>query len=751
MGPFLVVALATPLLVLAGLWYMRQNKQAARDDSRRAYTLLFPPDLTAEHVTSWLQAISGTLRTGAFGVFGVNTLAFELLATEQGISYRLRAPAAHADLIASELRTLLPGTVVTPEEASPAHEWNRVVELGQTSPDRLLNIPKPANLAATLLASVQQLGPGEAVLTQLVVTAAVPERPPTKSQLTTRAKSTRLLGQVAVGTAAEDIEEQRKKTREPNFLAALRIASKANTKVRAEYLVKRITTALGSTRSATTRLHQRHRMSGRLREDIARARAPLAFPAQLAATELAGLLAWPLGAPHVAGLPAGRTRQLPPSGSVPRAGRVVALSSFPGSERPLATSATDGLKHLHVIGPTGVGKTTLLANLAAQDIAGGNGVVVIESKGDLFRAVLDAVPEHRLADLVVLDVTDSSRPVGFNVLDQTNPRAVVEEIGGLFEYLYRETRGVYTREVLYFGLSTLTSQASHAFVDLTALLAPRNPGEQRWRDALIRELKEPELRHFWDRFNALPRPQQERVVQPVLDRIWQLNARPEIRNIIGQTHSSFQMRDVIEQNKILLVNLACLGQETASLTGTLLINALWQAVRRGRGRQPTFLYVDEFQDFLQLPISPESMLAQARGFGLGMVLAHQHLDQLPREMRSAVMANARSKVVFETTRDDAYAFSREFGKAVTEEDFMNLGAYEVITRLVTGDGVSPPMTGRTAQPFSGFGLADQAWERATNRYGRPRDEVLAEIAQRTTAPEPPAPQRPRVGSQEWTP
>ncbi|MEU9242845.1 type IV secretion system DNA-binding domain-containing protein [Streptomyces sp. NPDC048385] len=730
---------------------MRLSKQAARDNTRRTYTLRFPPDLTAEQVSSWLQAISGTLRTGPLGIFGVNTLAFELLATEQGLSYRLRAPAVHAELIASELRTLVPGTVVTPEEASPAHEWNRMVELGQTSPDRLLNIPKPAALAATLLASVQQLGSGEAVLAQWVVTAAIPERPPTKGTPATRAKSARLLGQVAVGLAAEDIEEQRKKLSEANFLGTFRIAAKAKTEARAEYLVGRITTALGSTRSATTRFRRRRRLNGRLREDLLRARAPLAFPAQLATTELVGLLAWPLGAPHVAGLPAGRTRQLPPSGSVPRVGRVVALSNFPGSERPLATSATDGLKHLHVIGPTGVGKTTLLANLAAQDVAAGHGVVVIESKGDLFRAVLDAVPEHRLDDLVVLDVTDSSRPVGFNVLDQTNPRAVVEEIGALFEHLYRKTRGVYTREVLYFGLSTLTSRAGHAFTDLTALLAPRNPGEQRWRDELVGSLQEPELRHFWERFNALPRSQQERVVQPVLDRIWQLNARPEIRNIIGQTRSSFQMRDVIEQNKILLINLAGLGQETASLTGTLLINALWQAVRRGRGSQPTFLYVDEFQDFLQLPISPESMLAQARGFGLGMVLAHQHLDQLPREMKSAVMANARSKVVFQTTRDDAYAFAREFGKAVTEDDFMNLGAYEVITRLVTGDGVSPPMTGRTAQPFAGFGLADQAWERATNRYGRPRDEVLAEIANRTTAPEPAPPKRPRVGSQEWTP
>jgi hypothetical protein len=114
-----------------------------------------------------------------------------------------------------------------------------------------------------------------------------------------------------------------------------------------------------------------------------------------------------------------------------------------------------------------------------------------------------------------------------------------------------------------------------------------------------------------------------------MDRIWQLTARPELRNIIGQSSSSFQMSEVVAENRILLVNLGGLASDTAGLTGTLLMNALWHAVKTTPSVQPTYLYLDEFQKFLRLPIDPESMLAEARGFGLGMTLAHQHLDPAP--------------------------------------------------------------------------------------------------------------------------
>ncbi len=482
---------------------------------------------------------------------------------------------------------------------------------------------------------------------------------------------------------------------------------------------------------------------------ISRAVSVMIFSSKLTATELVSFSGFPLGGPHVAGLPQGRSRQLAATEAIPRKGRIIAVSNFPGAERPLALSLEHSRQHAHVVGPTDSGKTTLLCNMFAQDAAQGSGLVLIESKGDLFYRALDAIPRERGDQVVVLDVTDTAYPVAMNVLAQGRPRVVVEQLGALFHHLYRETRSVYTTEMLFHGLSTLMTKPELTFCDLVPLLVPMSEAEAAWRDDLIRSLTDHELKNFWQRFDNYSRPEQDRVTRPVMDRIWQLNARPEIRNIIGQSKSSFDLAEVVAGQKILLVNLAGLGKETASLTGTLIMNALWQAVKAntGTGERPTFLYLDEFQDFVNLPIDPADMLAKARSLGLGMVLAHQHLGQLPVELRQAVLANARSKIVFQTTADDARVFTREFGRQVDEHDFMNLGKYEVICRLVTGDGVSAPVTGTTRPPVARTGLAQEVRALSRKRYGRPVATVEAEIGRRRSSGA--SPRRPKLGGMEW--
>jgi hypothetical protein len=202
----------------------------------------------------------------------------------------------------------------------------------------------------------------------------------------------------------------------------------------------------------------------------------------------------------------------------------------------------------------------------------------------------------------------------------------------------------------------------------------------------------------------------------------------------------------------LLVNLSGVGIETARLVGTLLLNAVWSAVKSGAcdPEQPTMLCLDEFQDFVHLPVDPESMLVQARSFGLSMVLAHQHLDQLPDSLRSAVLANARSKVVFQATYDDARVFAREFGRSVTDEDFMNLGKYEVLCRFATDEGVSAPVRGETLPPGEGTGLVDEVRRRSRERYGRGSASIQEDIARRRTPKELPKPKkRPKLGGVAW--
>ena len=152
---------------------------------------------------------------------------------------------------------------------------------------------------------------------------------------------------------------------------------------------------------------------------------------------------------------------------------------------------------------------------------------------------------------------------------------------------------------------------------------------------------------------------------------------------------------------------------------------------------------------MNLPVDPESLLVQARSFGLAMVLAHQHLDQLPGTIRSAVLANARSKVVFQTTSDDARIFAREFGRSVSEDDFMDLGQYEALCRLATDEGISPPVSATTLPPPAATGSADEIRSRSRARYGRSPADIRTDIERRRTPQSPHAKKRPRLGGIAW--
>lgn len=715
-----------------------------------SFSLEFPAELKASQVTDWLVSLSGLLPGLLLRVFGAPAVVLELWADqEHGMRYRLSAPPARAGYVVSQLRTAVPGIRVSPIGERRPHAWSAVAELGMRRTRRSLRI-EPEAVAASLLASVQgfSLHRGETIAVQCIIRPAVPERLPEP------AKPDSIAGLLRGSGGGKDaVADARTKLMAVNFLAAIRIGVVARDRKRAEVLLSGVRTAFQGTRSVGNRLQVRS--SGvRLGRLLDEGRAPFLFAVQLTAGELAGLLAWPVGSPHVAGLRTARSRQLPPSGAIPRTGLVVGKASFPGASRPLAIAPAELCKHLQVVGPTGVGKTVLLGNLVAQAMRAGHPVIVMERKGDLFRSALDAVPRERLDDVIVLDVSDS-QAVGYNLLSEGNPRLAVEEICQLFEFLYPDMRrGIWARAALHRGLSTLITRRGSAFIDLVPLLSPgsRSPVEQQWRDELVAEVQDPELKRFWERFDGLSPAQQENYAAPILDRAWQLNERPEIRNVIGQSTSSFTMREAMSSGKVLLVSLAGLGVETGRLAGTLLLNAIWSAVRAGAcdPGKPTLLFLDEFQDFLNLPVDAESLLVQARSFGLAMVLAHQHLDQLPDAVRAAVLANARSKVVFQTAYDDARVFAREFGRTVTDEDFMNLERFEVLVRLATSEGISPPASAVTTRPGAPTGLASEARDRSRGRYGRTPEEIAQDIAARRTPRRPPEPKKsPRVGGVRW--
>jgi RecA/RadA recombinase len=409
---------------------------------------------------------------------------------------------------------------------------------------------------------------------------------------------------------------------------------------------------------------------------------------------------------------------------------VIGEASFPGRERPLALSTTDSLRHLHVLGPTGSGKSTLLLHLIEQDMAAGRAAVMIEPKGDLIADVLRRVPPARVGDVVLLDPADTGRPVGLNPLQLNgrSPELAADQLLGLLHSLYAAHWGPRTHDILGASLLTLARTPGMSLVALPLLLT--NAG---FRRRLLRGVDDPiGLSPFWSAYEAWSESERAAAIAPVMNKLRPLLLRPELRAIIGQAATGFDLRRIFTERKILLVNLSrgLLGPETSALLGGLVVAQLWQAVL-GRAaiprerRHPVFVYVDEFQDYLHLPLDFADALAQARGLGVGFVVAHQHLHQLGPDMRASVLANVQSRIAFRLGSEDARLAAA--GSGLTPEDFQGLGAFEAYAQLVAEAAVQPWCSLRSlaaSQPTTDPVLVRAASQLA---YGTDRARVDAEL------------------------
>jgi hypothetical protein len=458
------------------------------------------------------------------------------------------------------------------------------------------------------------------------------------------------------------------------------------------------------------------------------------YPCLLNASELTALVGFPLGGQPVPGLVRGGCRQLAPSPEIPSTGRVLAHATFPGIERSLALSPADSLHHLHLIGPTGVGKSTLLLNLIAQDMAAGAGVVVIDPKGDLVAEALERVPASRVDEVSVLDPTDEERPVGFNLLAGANGahELGVDAVVSIFHDLFPAFWGPRTDDILRAALLTLLTEPGMTLCEVPLLLL-----DPSFRRRLVGRAEDWVLKQFWGWYEGLSEGERAAAIGPVMNKLRAVLLRRRIRNVIGQADGGLDLDQVVAGGHILFVPLTkgLLGEEASALVGSLVVTRLWQAVQRRAGlpieqRPPIFAHVDEVQDYLRLPTDLGDVLAQARGLGLGLTLAHQHLGQLPVALRRAVMANARSRVIFQTSADDARVLARELAPYLEADDLRGLGPHEVVATLAIGARVAPPATGITLPPPPSTGMGKVARERSREQFGRDRAEVEAAIRRR---------------------
>jgi len=543
---------------------------------------------------------------------------------------------------------------------------------------------------------------------------------------------------------AEALQQARLKQAEPILVAVGRIGVSSASPRRSRMLAVSVLGGLRGVNSGGAWLRARRLPRRLVARRISRRQSPTFWLAALNASELLGPLALPLGEPQLPGLPQGVARHLVPGRSLsrnPDEGIVLGDATFPGAQGPVVARDVDRLTHSWLLGPTGSGKSVQLLNGLHQDMLHGHPVVALDPIGDFVEKALDVVPSHRLGDVIVLDPGDSDRPVGLNPLDAAvrSPDLVVDQIVGAFRSIFKAFWGPRTDDVMRASLLTLvaTQDPEDPF---TLAEVPLILSEPNFRRRLVSKLDDPiGLEPFWAWYEGLSEAERAQVIGPISNKLRSFLLRPALRNVIGQARPPWSMEAVIEQRRILLVPLrpGVIGQEAANLLGSLLVARLWQAVQQRASlpadrRHPVFAYIDEFQNFLNLPTPVGDVLAMARNLGCGLTLAHQHTGQLTTEIRRDVMANARTKLAFQLGVNDAKTMAPTFSP-MTAQDLQGLGEYEAVSQLAVGRNAAPPVTLKTLPPPQPLGIAEAVRARSQERYGSDLADIEAQLRARRNA------------------
>lgn len=664
-------------------------------------------------------------------------VVFELRAEGGHVRWLLGVDERLAAHLPGQLRAQVPGVVLL-RRTDPQRETPLLASNVRTSGvSQRLRLDMATSVTAGLLEVLHAVGKDESAVVQWVVG-------PTQGRWT-RPHEFNVARSLGFGHTApaqpDDRQHWRQKTEEPLFAVRGRIGARTALPERASAIVRMLASGLALANASHTTI-------AATRPAVRHARQVDAvlggnWSGVLNAAELAALLGWPLdGVAHLMTVralvaPAPPRLLLSPDRATRQPGsRLLGESLHPSDAGALVKMPVDTcLHHVHITGVTGSGKSTQLASFLRADMAAGHGVLLIEPRGDLVNDVLAGVPAFRRDDVVVIEPGRTDQVVGINPL--AGPPAEAEQRADhllhLFHELYGKSIGPRSSDVLLHTLIALARSSKGTLADVPVVLT-----NGQFRRRLLAEVTDPlVLAPFFSWYDGLSDAERTQVVAPVLNKTRAFLSRTAIRRLLGQATPRFQLDELFSSKRIVLVNLnsGIIGTETAAMIGALLMTQLWQAVQRQAAvpatkRHPVMVVVDEVQDYLKLPVDVGDMLAQARGLGVSLTFAHQHLGQLTPSLRAAFLANARSRMVFKPSVEDTKQLAEVLGGGLVADDLEQLGAFEACARLLTDHAMTEPFTVHT-RPL-GPALSKPAELRLASQscYGMNGDDLDVELTKR---------------------
>jgi hypothetical protein len=359
----------------------------------------------------------------------------------------------------------------------------------------------------------------------------------------------------------------------------------------------------------------------------------------------------------------------------------------------------DRRKHLYVVGKTGTGKSTMIANMAINDMRNGEGLAVIDPHGDLCDVLMDYVPSYRINDVAYLDPSDIEHPFRLNPLEVKNmayKELVSSGIVSIFYKLYAHSWGPRLEYVLRNTILTLLSVPNATLLQVPELLA-----NETYREKIVSKIDDQVLKNFWvNEFGKMSPQMKSEVISPILNKVGQFLSSQTIRQIVGSTVSTIDLEQMMNEGKIILVNLSQgkLGEDNSALLGAMMITKMQLAAMNRvyideKDRRDFYLYVDEFQNFATSSFI--KILSEARKYRLDLMLANQYIGQIEEDVQKAIFGNCGSIVSFGIGAQDAQILSREFGQKYKEEELVTLGNYQTVLKLSIDNHTSSPFSALT--------------------------------------------------------
>ncbi|MFH0818971.1 MAG: type IV secretion system DNA-binding domain-containing protein [Patescibacteria group bacterium] len=407
---------------------------------------------------------------------------------------------------------------------------------------------------------------------------------------------------------------------------------------------------------------------------------------------------------------------------------VFAETNFRNQRRRFGIKTDDRRRHMYLIGKTGMGKSTVIENMVIDDIRNGRGVAVVDPHGDLVEKIIKFIPPERINDVIYFNPADTAHPIAFNILENIDPEykhLIAYGLVGVFKKIWADSWGPRMEYILTNTILALLEYPGSTLLGIMRMLV-----DKKYRKKVVSNITDPVVRTFWtDEYANYSEKFRTEAIAPIQNKVGQFLASSIIRNIVGQSKSTIEMRSAIDQGKIILMNLSKgrIGEENSALLGAMMITKIQLAAMSRvdipeSERRDFYLYVDEFQNFSTDSFA--NILSEARKYRLNLIMAHQYIEQLNDEVKAAVFGNVGTIICFRIGATDAALLEPEFEPKFVAQNLVNIPKYNFYLKLMI-DGVS-------SDPFSAMGLppyndfednAEKVIAVSRERYARPKKIV----------------------------